>query len=168
MHWVFKMSNPFAFFGLEPSLNVDEKALRKVYLEIQRGSHPDLAQLGSDTPAISEQANAHYKDLMNPQSRVKCYLIAQGNLEFNNNQLPANFLMEMMDLSDAIEEMNREDEASMNLVEVQLNEYLEALSVELLEMQKQPEPSVQALGLWYQKSQYLNRLRKNFDGITEI
>ncbi|MEY2708162.1 MAG: co-chaperone protein HscB [Bacteroidota bacterium] len=162
------MSNPFAFFGLTPSLNIDEKALRKSYLDIQRGAHPDLAMADQHEIEISELANAHYQVLMNPQTRVRTYLNVLGTVNWNDNQLPGNFLMEMMDLSDAIEEMDRSDVESMNEVESQLETYFTALNQELIEFQHQPAPDIPMLGLWYQKSQYLNRLRKNFDGITEI
>jgi hypothetical protein len=91
-----------------------------------------------------------------------------GTVNWNDNQLPGNFLMEMMDLSDAIEEMDRSDVESMNEVESQLDTYFTALNQELMEFQHQLAPDIPMLGLWYQKSQYLNRLRKNFDGITEI
>jgi hypothetical protein len=91
-----------------------------------------------------------------------------GNMQWNENQLPKDFLMEMMDLSDAIEEMNRADDASMNNVEQQLQVYFDALTVDFKHLSSQVEPNIDSLGIWYQKSQYLSRLRKNFEGIVEI
>jgi len=79
------MSNPFSFFGLEPSLFVDVKSLRKHYLEIQRGSHPDLVSDDQTAMEQSEQANANYKLLLNPLSRVKSYLeIVSANAAIPN------------------------------------------------------------------------------------
>jgi Fe-S protein assembly co-chaperone HscB len=162
------MSNPFAFFGLTPSLNIDAKSLRKLYLDIQRGAHPDLVSSDSDATVISEQANAHYRTLSNPLTLVKSFLDVVGNMQWNENQLPKDFLMEMMDLSDAIEEMNRADDASMNNVKQQLQVYFDALTVDFKHLSSQVDPNIDSLGIWYQKSQYLSRLRKNFEGIVEI
>ena len=162
------MSNPFAFFGLTPSLNIDAKSLRKVYLDIQRGAHPDLAHLKEDASLISEQANAHYRTLSNPTTLVKSFLDVVGNFQWNENQLPTDFLMEMMDLSDAIEAMDRSNEASVRDVEQQLAVYMNALDTDFQLLSTQAEPNIASLGVWYQKSQYLGRLRKNFEGIVEI
>jgi hypothetical protein len=89
-------------------------------------------------------------------------------MQWNENQLPKDFLMEMMDLSDAIEEMNRADDASMNNVKQQLQVYFDALTVDFKHLSSQVDPNIDSLGIWYQKSQYLSRLRKNFEGIVEI
>ena len=162
------MSNPFAFFGLTPSLNIDAKSLRRRYLDIQRGAHPDLVNVDGDASLISEQANAHYYALSNPSSLVKSFLDAVGNMQWNANQLPADFLMEMMELSDAIEAMDRSNEASVKEVETQLEMYLGSLSADFQYLSTQTEPDMNSLGIWYQKNQYLSRLRKNFEGIVEI
>lgn len=162
------MKNPFAFFGLTPSLNIDAKLLRKLYLDLQRGSHPDLAAGDTDANAISEQANANYKILCNPLSLVKAYIDCLGENPDVINTLPKVFLMEMMDLSDAIEEMDRGNVAEMSQVESQLNQYLHALNQEFVGFQSQENPNIRALSEWYQKSKYIGRLRKNFDGIVEI
>jgi DnaJ-domain-containing protein 1 len=162
------MSNPFAFFGLNPGLNIDAKSLRKAYLDIQRGSHPDLATDNVDANSVSEQANAHYQLLLNPLTLVKAYLDLLDNSLCSNSSLPPDFLMEMMDLSDAIEEMDRKDEQSMANVESQWNVYATSLQEEFVSFQNQENPNVKALAEWYQKSKYIQRLRKNFDGIVEI
>jgi hypothetical protein len=76
--------------------------------------------------------------------------------------------MEMMDLSDAIEAMDRSNEASVRDVEQQLAVYMNALDTDFQLLSTQAEPNIASLGVWYQKSQYLGRLRKNFEGIAEI
>jgi hypothetical protein len=56
----------------------------------------------------------------------------------------------------------------MNNVEQQLQVYFDALTVDFKHLSSQVEPNIDSLGIWYQKSQYLSRLRKNFEGIVEI
>ena len=163
------MGNPFAFFGIEPALVIDEKALRRKYLDIQRGSHPDL-QSHVDEPDAddSEKANEHYKTLMNRELRVKSYLMLKSNADIKDNQLPPAYLMEMMDLSDEIESMDRTEESQTQRVESELLEKETALEVEFEAIAAAPEQNIESLVLWYQKQKYLLRLRKNFEGIEEF
>ena len=163
------MGNPFAFFGIEPALVIDEKALRRKYLDIQRGSHPDL-QSHVDEPDAddSEKANEHYKTLMNRELRVKSYLMLKSNADIKDNQLPPAYLMEMMDLSDEIESMDRTEESQTQRVESELLEKESALEVEFQVIAAAPKPNIESLVLWYQKQKYLLRLRKNFEGIEEF
>ena len=163
------MENPFAFFGIEPSLVIDEKALRRKYLDIQRGSHPDLQSHVVDPSADdSEKANEHYKSLMNRELRVKSYLMMKSNSDIKDNQLPPSYLMDMMDLSDEIESMDRSDEIQTQNVEAMLAEKETALEAEFAAIAMNTVPDIESLVLWYQKQKYLLRLRKNFEGIEEF
>ena len=163
------MENPFAFFGIEPSLVIDEKALRRKYLDIQRGSHPDLqSRAGEPSADDSEKANEHYKSLMNRELRVKSYLMLKSNSDIKDNQLPPSYLMDMMDLSDEIELMDRSDEIQTQNVEAMLAEKETALEAEFTSIASNTDPNIESLVLWYQKQKYLLRLRKNFEGIEEF
>jgi hypothetical protein len=163
------MENPFAFFGIEPSLVIDEKALRRKYLDIQRGSHPDLqSHVVVPSSDDSEKANEFYKSLMNRELRVKSYLMLKSNSDSQDNQLPPSYLMDMMDLSDEIESMDRSDEIQTQNVEVMLAEKETALKAEFTSIATQTVPDIESLVLWYQKQKYLLRLRKNFEGIEEF
>jgi hypothetical protein len=73
-----------------------------------------------------------------------------------------------MDLSDSIQEMDRSQEDQTHAVEAVLNAYFQSLDLEFEQLKKVENPSLDLLQLWYQKSQYLNRLRKNFEGIEEF
>ena len=160
------MENPFAFFGIEPSLIIDEKALRRKYLDIQRGSHPDLqSHVVEPSADDSEKANEFYKSLMNRELRVKSYLMLKSNSDIKDNQLPTSYLMDMMDLSDEIESMDRSDEVQTKNVEAMLLEKETALEAEFAAIATNTVPDIELLVLWYQKQKYLLRLRKNFEGI---
>lgn len=163
------MENPFAFFGIEPSLIIDEKALRRKYLDIQRGSHPDLqSHVVEPSGDDSEKANEFYKSLMNRELRVKSYLMLKSNSDIKDNQLPTSYLMDMMDLSDEIESMDRSDEVQTKNVEAMLLGKETALEAEFAAIATNTVPDIESLVLWYQKQKYLLRLRKNFEGIEEF
>lgn len=163
------MENPFAFFGIEPSLIIDEKALRRKYLDIQRGSHPDLqSHVVEPSADDSEKANEFYKSLMNRELRVKSYLMLKSNSDIKDNQLPTSYLMDMMELSDEIESMDRSDEAQTKNVEAMLLGKETALEAEFAAIATNTVPDIELLVLWYQKQKYLLRLRKNFEGIEEF
>ena len=163
------MGNPFAFFGIEPALVIDEKALRRKYLDIQRGSHPDLqSQVGEPVAEDSEKANEHYTTLMNRELRVKSYLMLKSNSDIKDNQLPPSYLMDMMDLSDEIESMDRSDEIQIQHVESILVGKETELELEFSAICTNTAVNLESLVLWYQKQKYLLRLRKNFEGIEEF
>lgn len=172
------MLNPFAFFGLEPSLNINSKALRKQFLEIQRGAHPDLQNSSlANSNFLSEQANAHYKVLINRESLVKAFIECKGFSGLHVNQLSKDYLLEMMDLSDEIESMNRNNAVSIAAVESAIKKHESNLlenfselcdSFDAIQPQLLKEIDIESLVVWYQKHKYLSRLRKNFEGIDEL
>jgi hypothetical protein len=163
------MENPFAFFGIEPSLVIDEKALRRKYLDIQRGSHPDLqSHVVEPSADDSGKANEYYKSLIHRELRVKSYLMLKSNSDIKDNQLPPSYLMDMMDLSDEIESMDRSNEIQTENVESMLLEKETALEAEFTSIASNTDPNIESLVLWYQKQKYLLRLRKNFEGIEEF
>lgn len=168
------MSNPFEFFELTPSLAIDAKLLRSKFLEIQRNSHPDF---GGESTTDSELANTYFEVLKTPEKRIQVILEMYANISLNNNLLPADFLMEMMELNDVIDESKNGDE---NATE-QANSVLDAIKSELdnqlsmyIKQWESGELSVSTIGdwseliVWYQKMKYWSRLRKNLDGINEI
>jgi hypothetical protein len=76
--------------------------------------------------------------------------------------------MDMMELSDEIESMDRSDEAQTKNVEAMLLGKETALAAEFAAIATNTVPDIESLVLWYQKQKYLLRLRKNFEGIEEF
>jgi len=168
------MSNPFEFFDLVPSLSIDAKLLRAKFLEIQRNSHPDF---GSDANTDSELANVHFEVLKSPEKRVQVLLELYANNAINNNLLPADFLMEMMELNDVIDDSKSGDvqatqqaNSKLNLIESELDNQMNTF----IKKWDTGEITVSSISdwseliIWYQKMKYWSRLRKNLDGINEI
>ncbi|GDX49782.1 hypothetical protein LBMAG26_06410 [Bacteroidota bacterium] len=162
------MQNAFDFFGLTPSLSLDAKEIRKRYIEIQRQAHPDL--IGVDNIEINsvELANRYYEELHTPRGVVKSYLMAMNVSDLNQNRLPKDFLFEMMGLNDEIDEKHSGNAAAGEKAEGLLDRADLELTGALNLLKENPSPDLDELVEWYQKSKYLDRLRKNFLGIEEI
>jgi molecular chaperone HscB len=168
------MSNPFEFFDLVPSLAIDAKLLRSKFLEIQRNSHPDF---GGDGNTDSELANTYFEVLKSPEKRIQVLLELYANNSLNNNLLPPDFLMDMMELNDVIDESKSGEETAKQQAENQLNgikSELDHQMSEFIHLWENQKVTVQTMSdwseltVWYQKMKYWSRLRKNLDGINEI
>jgi molecular chaperone HscB len=168
------MNNPFEFFELTPSLAIDAKLLRSKFLEIQRNSHPDF---GGESNTDSELANTYFEVLKIPEKRIQVLLEMYSDISLNNNLLPADFLMEMMELNDVIDESKNGDENSteqansdLNAIKSeldnQMSEYINLWNSGAITVSSISDWS--ELTIWYQKMKYWSRLRKNLDGINEI
>ena len=162
------MQNAFEFFGLTPSLNLDAKELRVRYIDIQRQGHPDLKGDDSSEINVIELANRFYEELQTSRGVVRSYLLSMDVADLNQNRLPKDFLFEMMGLNDEIDEKHAGDSAVGERAESLLDQAELELSDGLNLLKESPSPSLDELVEWYQKSKYLDRLRKNFLGIEEI
>lgn len=174
--------NPFAFFEIEPSFLVDKQALRRLYLANQRKWHPDFH---AGNPEMHRQAlqqtaanNEAYSILSDDFSRVKS-LLSLNQIDAEKEQvLPGDFLMEMMDLSDLIEEANAGNPTSMEQAQKELDRYNTAIETALSDLFQKadnleftagyPKAILLEAAAIYQQNRYLGRLRKNLLGIKEL
>jgi Fe-S protein assembly co-chaperone HscB len=174
--------NPFAFFEIVPAFQIDNQVLRKAFLANQRKWHPDLHagnpemyNLAMEKTAANNEA---YAILTDTYSRLK-YLLAIHQIDVEKIEvLPPEFLMEMMDLSDVIEDSQTGNLKTTQQAEEILESYfrenersLTALSVEAdnaaVNQGYGRETLLKAAAL-YQQHRYLRRLRKNLSGIKEL
>jgi molecular chaperone HscB len=126
--------NYFELFGLQPSLKIDEEALKKLYFQKSKEVHPDFYTLDSEEAQeamleASTRLNKAYKVLSNFDSRLQYALEEQGMLaEEGQNKLPESFLMEMMDLNEALMELEFDfDQQQYDLAKAKLRESEESL-----------------------------------------
>jgi len=91
--------------------------------------------------------------------------------------LPADFLMEMMELNDVIDDSKSGDEQAKHQANSELDHIKSELDNQMSEFMKQwdsGETTISSITdwseftIWYQKMKYWSRLRKNLDGINEI
>jgi molecular chaperone HscB len=100
-------SNYFAFYELPVAFAIDEPVLKQLYLNKSKIYHPDFYSDNIEDQAIaiatSSFNNNAFKTLSNPISRAQYIVDLQADLNEQTVQLPNDFLMEMMDLNEALE-----------------------------------------------------------------
>lgn len=98
----------FALFGIPVSLRVDKAALRKSFFELSRQLHPDYHAQATDAEQadVLEAAaslNKAYKTLGDDDALIAYVLTEKGLMEAEEKYaLDPEFLMEMMDLNEAV------------------------------------------------------------------
>lgn len=135
------MINYFEFYDIPEAFNLDEVALKKKFYALSKQYHPDF-YAGEDEAKqqeileISTINNKAYQTLSNPAKRLE-YILKQHDLvsEGAKPQLPADFLMEMMDLNERLMEADDAEELAKIRtealsVEDDLNTQLQALTAD--------------------------------------
>ncbi len=114
MNLDFNTDNYFVFYGLPVSFEPDLNALKQQFYAYSKQFHPDFfAQESEDVQMqvleLSTFNNKAYKTLSHFDKRMKYVLELRGLLEENEKyQLPPSFLMEMMDINEALMELQME------------------------------------------------------------
>src|SRR5438067_11516925 len=105
------MQNHFDLFGLQPAFAVDQERLERAYREIQSRVHPDrYAHAGDAERRASLQwttrVNEAYQALKNPVARAS-HILALHDVDVafeTNTAMPADFLMQQMELRESLAE----------------------------------------------------------------
>ena len=165
--------NPFHILNMAPMPKMHFGALRKRYIEIQRSGHPDL---GND-PEVSEWANQAYSLLKNDESRLAEILKFYGTWPPDTKLIGMDFLMEAMEISEAIGELQNESDAEKLSLANTLNQMKSELDIQIDALNAQAECNtmwlednfvLEQISIWYQRRRYLTRLEKNLNGEEEL
>lgn len=103
--------NYFEFYNIPISFNVDAAALKKTFYSYSKKYHPDFYTLESDERQaeileLSTLNTQAYKTLSDAERRMKYVLELTGAMgEEGQNKLPQDFLGDMMDINEAIMEL---------------------------------------------------------------
>lgn len=166
--------NYYEFFDIPLSPKVDTAELKRKFYANSRNFHPDFFTLESEDKQaeVLEQStlnNQAYKTLSDRDARLKYFLDVKGALaEEGQNQVPQDFLMEMMEINEALMELEFEDdplvrEKVTSLVN-ELEDRLEDEVADLLEDYRDEEATetdLEKLKNYYLKRRYLVRIREN-------
>jgi molecular chaperone HscB len=110
--------NYFAFYGLPETFLLDEAALKRLYYAKSRETHPDFhatapAETQADMLRQSTLNTDAYRTLADADQRM-AYILRQHGLleEGRQEQLPPDFLMDMMDLNEQLMDLATEPDAT--------------------------------------------------------
>lgn len=115
--------NYFSFYGLEPVFDIDTTLLKKCFLDKSRSFHPDF--FGEDSEAqmkaieVTAYNNKAYKILSQPVARIKYLISLHVAEDAEGGKLPNDFLMEMMDLNEKIDEFEFAGKSEENRVKIE-------------------------------------------------
>lgn len=167
--------NYFELFGLPVQLQADKNEVRTKYLKLSKQNHPDFfvnEEAGKQQDALETFAslNKALKTLSNGDETIRYVLQIKGLLEDEEKyQLEPAFLMEMMDVNEALAEagMDADPNEKVRLIQ-QLNnlekEIYEPVA-HIIENYKEgvtSEKELLQVKDYYFKKKYINRMRQQF------
>ena len=106
--------NYFEFYAVPESFDIDENLVKRKFYELSKTYHPDFyiaepEEKQQEILELSTLNNKAYQVLSNPQKRLEYILHLHGHaLEGEKYQLPQDFLMEMMEVNEALMELEME------------------------------------------------------------
>jgi molecular chaperone HscB len=105
------MTDYFGFYGLPVSFNPDPVLVKQKFYELSKRYHPDFfinesEKKQAEVLELSTVNNKAYQVLADPQKRLHYILELKGVLtEGENYVLPQDFLMEMMEVNEALTDL---------------------------------------------------------------
>lgn len=119
------MVNYFELYGIPTSFNPDAAQVKSKFYELSRKYHPDRFAQAEDTERaealrIAALNNDAYKILSNSDNTMS-YVLKQNDLlqDEEKYNLPPDFLMEMMDLNEAVSDYEMSDTNEQALKNIQ-------------------------------------------------
>jgi molecular chaperone HscB len=156
--------NYFELFDIPPSLRVGTAELKKKYLALSRQFHPDF-HTHSD-PAIQQEAlensallNKAWKTFQDKDATIKYVLQLEGLLEEEEKyELPPAFLMEMLELNEALAETETGIVQKLDDTEAEI--YAPVKEVIESGPGLPGKPALLEVKEYYYKKKYLDRIRE--------
>ncbi len=162
----FCSMNYFELFEIPVRILVDKPAITKKYVELQKKYHPDF--FVQENQAIQEEAlekssaiNKAMKIFKNTDATLKYVLELKGMVEEEEKYpLPADFLMEVMELNENLSENSK---AAIEAFENDIYADVKQL-IENYDDNKVSGEQLLKLKDYYYKKKYLQRILERLDG----
>ncbi len=167
--------NYFELYDLPVSLNVDEQLVKRKFYELSKKYHPDfyINESEDKRQEILERStlnNKAYQVLSNFRKRISYVLELHGLLiEGEKQQIPQEFLMEMMEINEALMELEFGADSSqiqkislqIATIEQSLEKDLEHLSVQFDGADEDAKTLIlnKIKDIWY-RQKYLLRIKE--------
>jgi molecular chaperone HscB len=169
------MINYFDFYAIPQSFNPDAALLKKKFYELSKKYHPDFYANEDDAKQqeileLSTLNNKAYQTLSDPNKRLE-YILRLHDLVSDGAkpQLPADFLMEMMDINERIMEVDSAHElgaitAEVLAVEGDMTEGLAKLTADYETLDDTAKESrLNDIANIYYRQKYLLRIKESLD-----
>jgi molecular chaperone HscB len=157
--------NYFELFEIPMSLKIDKTKLAQQYFALQKKYHPDFfinetEKEQADALEASSQINKAFKVFKNEEETIKYVLQLKGVLgEGEKYQLPPGFLMEMMELNEALSENSQQQiERLEKEIYAPVKEITENFS------DRTTKEELLLLKEYYFKKKYLHRILDRMEG----
>jgi molecular chaperone HscB len=175
------VKNYFEFYNLPLSFNLDETVLKRTFYANSKQFHPDFFTLESEEKQaeileLSTLNTEAYKTLSDFEKRMKYILDLKGVMgKEGENKLPQDFLMDMMDINEALMELEMDyDEAAHQKVLTDVQTIENQLFMEVkdtLENYQEgitPPSELEEVKNFYLKKRYLLRIRENLSKFAPL
>ena len=170
--------NYFEFYDLPLSFNVDESQLKKKFYAHSKQFHPDFyvnepQEKQDEILELSTLNNKAYKILSDPLKRIE-YILGLNEMlaEGDKYTLPQDFLMDMMDVNEALMDMELDPNtirlidirAQVDQLEMTLFDELKLLTDEFdsTPISDAPGTLLKIKDIWY-RQKYLMRIRTSMN-----
>lgn len=168
------LQNHFELFGLAPAFALDASALERSYRDIQSRVHPDRFAHAADAERRASlqwttRVNEAYRTLKDPVQRGKHLLELKGvDVAFETNtQMPAEFLLQQLELREALESaISKKDASALDRLRADLSGSKKALESQIGVALDAKKDYAGAAGL-VRKLMFLDRLDAEIDQAYE-
>ena len=170
--------NYFELYDLPLSFQIDNASVKKKFYELSKRFHPDFYVNESDEKQteileLSTLNNKAYQVLSNPLKRIE-YVLSLNNMLADGDKyvLPQDFLMDMMDVNEALMEMEfdhdelklAEQSGQIDAMEMALFDELKSSTDEFDAKAGADAESILLIikDIWY-RQKYLLRIRESLN-----
>ncbi len=162
--------NYFELFNFKMAPVIDKTHVAKKYFELQKQYHPDFYTQATEAEKeealeISSQINKAFRIFKDEDQTLEYFLLQTGTITTDEKfKLPPDFLMEMMEINEAIGEQENEE------VKNQINDFIEELNkpvASILNKETTAAPKneeLEKLKIYYFKKKYLHRILDRLKG----
>ena len=170
--------NYFELYGLPISFNPDQQLVKQKFYELSKKYHPDFyinesSAKQDEVLEFSTLNNKAFQVLKEPQKRLSYILELKGQLaEGENYILPQSFLMEMMEVNEALMELEFDPEPTkltalknqIAVIEKQLMKELDTLTDAFDSGTGTDQTKIlQAIKDIYYRNKYLHRVQNSLN-----
>jgi molecular chaperone HscB len=167
-------TNYFHFYELPIQFHPDQDAVKAKFYAFSKQFHPDFyanesAEKQQEVLDLSTLNNKAYQTLSNAKKRLKYVLELSGIVKADEAyQLPQSFLMEMMDINEALMDLEFEPDAEKRVqvkldveaIEKDLTNELHDLTRQFDSNPKESDALLPAIKDNFYRQKYIDRIRK--------